>query len=292
MGAPTVAYKIAYSPPPRYSASTQGLTASIRYKVAWADAFTFVNKVLGISDGSPWALPASPNLKATDAVVNPVAIKDNPTGGGTVPGEFYKHAHIDVTFSSQSLQPYAADTTAAVIPAFQFDQAAPVEQSTFQIQYSPQMIRIPGGSIKWATTTANGTAQTVPATVKDPSISGAEYIRKPAFNLNITLHNCLYIQASNFADKVGKVNNATMWGSCYAETVLLDGVSSNSRSLSNGQAILDVTLNYKWQKIGWNSIMGSDGEIYRYTKQGGGLVYETANITPQAVILPAQRWTS
>jgi hypothetical protein len=197
-----------------------------------------------------------------------------------------------VTFSSQSLQPYAADTTAAVIPAFQFDQAAPVEQSTFQIQYSPQMIRIPGGAIKWSDKKADGSAQTVPATIKDPSQSGAEYIRKPAFNLNITLHNCLYIQASNFADKIGKVNNATMWGTCTPETVLFDGVSSSTRSLSNGQAILDVTLNYKWQKIGWNVAMGSDGVIYRYVAKDDSLIYEKADITPAAIILPAQRWTS
>jgi len=82
-----------------------------------------------------------------------------------------------------------------------------------------------------------------------------------------------------------------MWGTCYAETVLLDGISTSTRSLSNGIAIVDVTLNYKWQKIGWNVAMGSNGEIYRYTKQSGALIYETANINPASVILPAQRWT-
>lgn len=290
MGAPSVPYKISYSPPPRYAASYTGLSATVRYKVDWADAFTFVNQALGIGDGSPWPLPASPNLKATDATINPIGVKDSSTGGGTVPGEFYKHAHIDVTFNSQSIQPYAADTTNEIIPAFQFDQSSPVEMATFQIQYSPQMIKIPGGSIKWATAKANGAAQSVPATVKDPSSSGAEYVRKPAFNLNITLHNCLYVQASNFADKIGKVNSTTMWGTCEPESVLLDGISTNSRSLSNGQAILDVSLNYKWQKIGWNTAMGSDGQIYRYTKQNNDLIYERTDINPATVILPSQRW--
>jgi hypothetical protein len=176
------------------------------------------------------------------------------------------------------------------IPALQFDQTSPVEMSSFTIQYSPQMIRIPGGALKWATATATGAAQSVPSTVKDPSLSGGEYIRKPAFNLNITLHNCLYIDAGNFADKVGRVNESTMWGNCEPESVLLDGVSSTQRSLSNGIVILDVTLNYKWQKIGWNVAMGSNGELYRYVKQNGLTVYSTGDINPASVILPSQRW--
>jgi hypothetical protein len=162
--------------------------------------------------------------------------------------------------------------------------------SSFTIQYSPQMIRIPGGALKWATATATGAAQTVPSTVKDPSLSGGEYIRKPSFNLNITLHNCLYIDAGNFADKVGRVNESTMWGNCEPESVLLDGVSSTQRSLSNGIVILDVTLNYKWQKTGWNVAMSSNGELYRYVKQNGLTVYSTGDINPASVILPSQRW--
>ena len=295
MGTPTVAYKISYTSPPRYSGSrANGLSAQVRYKVDWANAFTFVNDVLGAIDGSPWAFPASPNLKATEAVINPIGVKSGGAGDGTtgtVPGQYFEKAHIDVTFNSQSQQVGGMDVSGSdTIPALQFDQGNPVEMSSFTIQYSPQMIRIPGGAIKWATSTATGAAQTVPTTVKDPSLSGGEYIRKPAFNLNLTLHNCLYIQASNFADKVGRVNSSTMWGTCEPESVLLDGISSTQRSLSNGIVILDVTLNYKWQKIGWNVAMGSNGEIYRYIKQNGLPVYSTGDINPAAVILPSQRW--
>ena len=295
MGAPSVSYKVSYTSPPRYSGSrANGLSASVRYKVAWADAFTFVNDVLGALDGSPWAFPPSPNLKATEAVINPIGVKSGGAGNGTTgtaPGEYFEKAHIDVTFNSQAAQVGGMDVSGSDgIPALQFDQSSPVEMSSFQIQYSPQMIKIPGGSLKWALTNANGTAQTVPATVKDPSLSGAEYIRKPAFNLNITLHNCLYVQASNFADKVGKVNDRVMFGNCEIESILFDGVSTTQRSLSNGVAILDVTLNYKWQKIGWNTAMGSDGKIYRYlTKQDQG-VYDRTDINPASIILPSQRW--
>lgn len=295
MGAPSVAYKISYTSPPRYSGSrANGLSAQVRYKVNWADAFTFVNDVLGAVDGAPWAFPASPNLRATEAVINPIGVKSGGAGDGTtgtVPGQYFEKAHIDVTFNSQAAQVGGMDTGFTEnIPALQFDQANPIEMSSFQIQYSAQMIKIPGGALKWASTKADGTAQTVAATVKNPSLSGAEYIRRPAFNLNLTLHNCLYVQASNFADKIGKVNSATMFGTCEAESVLLDGISTNNRSLSNGIAIVDVVLNYKWQKVGWNTAMGSDGEIYRYVKQSGLPVYGTTDINPTAVILPSQRW--
>ncbi len=295
MGAPSVAYKVSYTSPPRYSGSrANGLSAQVRYKVDWANAFTFVNDVLGAIDGSPWAFPASPNLKATEATINPIGVKSGGAGNGTTgsaPGEYFEKAHIDVTFNSQSQQVGGMDVSGSdTIPALQFDQSSPVEMSSFNIQYSPQMIRIPGGALKWATATATGAAQSVPSTVKDPSLSGGEYIRKPAFNLNITLHNCLYIDAGNFADKVGRVNESTMWGNCEPESVLLDGVSSTQRSLSNGIVILDVTLNYKWQKIGWNVAMGSNGELYRYVKQNGLTVYSTGDINPASVILPSQRW--
>jgi hypothetical protein len=295
MGAPTVAYKISYTSPPRYSGSrANGLSAQVRYKVDWANAFTFVNDVLGALDGSPWAFPASPNLKATEATINPIGVKSGGSGDGTTgsaPGEYFEKAHIDVTFNSQSQQVGGMDVSGSdTIPALQFDQTSPVEMSSFNIQYSPQMIRIPGGALKWATANATGAAQSVPSTVKDPSLSGGEYIRKPAFNLNITLHNCLYIDAGNFADKVGRVNESTMWGNCEPESVLLDGVSSTQRSLSNGIVILDVTLNYKWQKTGWNVAMSSNGELYRYVKQNGLTVYSTGDINPASVILPSQRW--
>jgi hypothetical protein len=295
MGAPSVAYKVSYTSPPRYSGSrANGLSAQVRYKVDWANAFTFVNDVLGAIDGSPWAFPASPNLKATEATINPIGVKSGGAGDGTTgsaPGEYFEKAHIDVTFNSQSQQVGGMDVSGSdTIPALQFDQTSPVEMSSFTIQYSPQMIRIPGGALKWATATATGAAQTVPSTVKDPSLSGGEYIRKPSFNLNITLHNCLYIDAGNFADKVGRVNESTMWGNCEPESVLLDGVSSTQRSLSNGIVILDVTLNYKWQKTGWNVAMSSNGELYRYVKQNGLTVYSTGDINPASVILPSQRW--
>lgn len=293
MGAPSVAYKISYTSPPRYSGSrANGLSAQVRYKVDWANAFTFVNDVLGAVDGSPWAFPASPNLKATEATINPIGVKSGGSGDGTTgsaPGEYFEKAHIDVTFNSQSQQVGGMDVDDQ-FPANYFND--PIEMSSFNIQYSPQMIRIPAGSLVWHGFKADGTIQTVPSDVKSPNQMGAEYIRKPAFNLNIVLHNCLWVESSNFADKIGKVNDTTMWGNCEPETVLFDGVSTTQRSLSNGLAVLDVTLNYKWQKIGWNVAMSSDGTIYRHRKKSdGNLVYERADITPLAIILPSQRWT-
>jgi hypothetical protein len=106
----------------------------------------------------------------------------------------------------------------------------------------------------------------------------------------MTLHNCLYVNASNFKDKIGCINNAKMFGDCDIETVLFDGVSTTQRSLSNGIVILDVTLNYKWQKVGWNAAMGSDGNIYHIMTKSGLSVYQKADIKPDTIIPPSQRW--
>lgn len=289
MGTPSVAYKQAHSPAPKIKGSLQGLQSTVRYRVEWADAFTFANEVLGLLDGNPWKWPASPNMRATEANIEPIAIKDTPdTGGGSVPGTYYRWAYVDVTFSSITSN-LAMTGTAEQPPANQFDAANPIEMSSFQIQYASEMIKIPNGTLKWADTTNIGANQILPISIRAPE-SGAYYMRVPTFNLNITLHNCLYVQASNFAEKVGKVNSATMFGTCDPETVLFDGVNTSRREMSDGTAILDVTLNYKWRKSGWNVAMGSNGYLYQYSKIDGKLVYERDDILPLTIISPAQRW--
>jgi len=280
--------------------ATDPTTANQAVRKSYVDNYTpagVITQYGGSSAPTGWLLCQGQAISRTNSLYTRLFTAISTTYGagdgttGSAPGEYFEKAHIDVTFNSQSQQVGGMDVGGSdTIPALQFDQTSPVEMSSFTIQYSPQMIRIPGGALKWATATATGAAQTVPSTVKDPSLSGGEYIRKPSFNLNITLHNCLYIDAGNFADKVGRVNESTMWGNCEPESVLLDGVSSTQRSLSNGIVILDVTLNYKWQKIGWNVAMGSNGELYRYVKQNGLTVYNTGDINPASVILPSQRW--
>lgn len=298
MGSPTVAYKQAHTPSPRVKASLQGLTSSVRYLTAWADAFTFVNDALGFRDGSPWIWPASPNMRATEASIEPVG---NKIGGAasdaSVPGNYYLKAYIDVQFSSAvSILPMPS-----VYPvATQFDPANPVDMSSFSVQYSAEMIKLPSSALQWSFYNADGTAQTIPASIKDPG-SGNDYYRCPTFTLNLTLQNCLYVNYNNFANKIGLVNSSTMWG-CGPETILLDGASTNRREMASGLPILDVTLSYKWRAVGWNVAMASNGNFMRYARRQtdsfgsviiapGNTVYQVANINPTIIIPTSQRWT-
>jgi hypothetical protein len=285
MSAPTVPYKQAASPSPRISANLQGLSANVRYKVDWADAFEFVNSALGLLDGVPWAWPASPNMRATSANIEPVGHISR-GGIGSAPGEYYESAFVDVTFSSiVSTPPGVAYEQPA---ATQFDPSDPIEMSSFQVQYAAEMIKVPSGAVKWATAEADGTAQYVPADMPQPS-SGSDFIRAPTFNLSLTLHNCLYANSSMFQDRVGKVNISTMWG-CKPETVLFDGVSTSRREMSSGLSILDITLNYKWKKSGWNVAMARNGKLYRYTDLTNTPIYWRTDIKPLTIVPPSSRW--
>lgn len=297
MGVPTVAFRQAASPPPRITASPQGLTAVVRYRTTWEDAFTFVNDVLGILDGNPWQWPSSPNMRAYNAEIEPIGIRDNVAeqtkslSFGSSPGEFYEYAMVTVTFGSQAVlatMPFTGDTI-NIPPADQFDPINPVEMSSYQVTYGTEMIKVPGGALAWSANNADGSNQTIPAGVASPE-SGASYYRVPTFDLNFTMHNCLYVDYSIVRNKIGKVNNATLFTNCERETALLNGLQTSRREMSDGTVILDVTLNYKWRSIGWNVSLGTDGNFYRYVKATGFPIYEETAIGPLDVIPTVTRW--
>jgi hypothetical protein len=297
MASPSVPYKQLDKPAPRIGANPQGLTATVRYSTSWADAFTFVNEILGIFDGNPWIWPSSPNIRAYDAQIEPVGVRTDvatqpkPEGYGSSPGEYYEQALISVTFGSQSsltTMPFTADTQ-NIPPALQFDPQNPIEMSSYSVQYGTEAIKVPGGSLKWAFIDANGNPETVPAGVKSPT-SGSEYWQVPTFKLNIVMHNCLYLDTSLVADKIGKVNDATIFNVCEPETLLLNGVTTSRRSMSDGAVILDVTLGYSWRKIGWNVAFASNGVLYRYLRQNSDTNYPKTSIHPNDLFPPLTRW--
>jgi hypothetical protein len=298
MASPTVAFEQMASPSPRIGASPQGLNAVVPYRVAWADAFTFVNEILGILDGQPWIWPASPNMRAYDAQIEPFGLNPdlaNQTSSvpsfGSSPGEFYEFAIVRVTFGSQSALttlPFTGDTI-NIPPATQFDPANPIEMSSYQVTYGTEMIKVPGGALAWSVNNADGGAQSVPAAVRAPE-AGSSYYRVPTFDLNLTMRNCLRVDYSVVRNAIGKVNDEVLFTNCNRETLLLNGLSTNRREMSDGVVILDVTLNYKWRSIGWNVTLGTDGNFYRYVKTTGFPIYPETDIAPLTVIPNSIRW--
>lgn len=296
MGAPTVEFAQTATPP-RITANPQGLTAVVKYRTTWEDAFTFVNQALGILDGNPWQWPASPNMRAYNADIEPIGLVQNvasqakPVSYGSSPGEFYEFAIITVTFGSQavlSTMPFTGDTI-NIPRADQFDPANPVEMSSYQVTYNTEMIKIPGGALAWSGFKADGSVQVVPAGVRPPD-AGSAYYRIPTFDLNMTMHNCLFVDYSIVRDKVGKVNDRVTFTNCAIETLLLNGLQTSRREMSDGVGILDVTLNYKWRSIGWNVTLGSDGEFYDYVRTNFDQLYPTTDIRPDIVLPQTVRW--
>jgi hypothetical protein len=297
MGTPSVDFAQVHSPAPRISASPQGLNAVVKYKVAWLDAFTFVNEILGILDGDPWIWPASPNMRAYNADIEPVGVRDDvkqqskPISYGSSPGEYYDQALIAVTFGSQAaLASMPFDSIINIPPATQFDPSDPIEMSSYSVNYTTEMIKVPGGALKWSSQKADFSTQTIPAGVGNPE-SGAAYYRVPTFDLNITLHNCLTVDYSVVRNVIGKVNDDVIFTNCERETLLMNGLSTQRREMSDGTVILDCTINYKWRSIGWNVALGSDGDFYRYvTTNISQALYLPADIHPTTVFPSTTRW--
>lgn len=303
MGIPSVPFKQAATPPPRVTASPQGLTAVVRYRVAWSDAFTFVNEILGILDGEPWKWPASPNMRAYNAEIEPIGVTDDvktqakPVSYGSSPGEFYEWAMVTVTFGSQATlatMPYnPVEITGIPIdvpPADQFDPETPVEMASYQVTFGTEMIKIPGGALEWAAQDEDGDPQTIPAGIRPPD-SGSAYWRVPTFDLNMVLHNCVKVDFDVVRDRIGCVN-ATKTLACDPETLLFNGLQTTRREMSDGTGILDVTLNYKWKRMSWNRTLGSNGSGYRYvSKDSGQPLYLPKNIDPRAILPKEIRWS-
>ena len=287
MGKPSVNYKQVVNPAPKISGTLQGLQSTVRYIVSWADAFSFANDALGLNDGSPWTWPASPNMRAVEARIDPVAVKNAPEADGSTPGTFYSKAYVDVTFASVTRAIPSAGTVDQPV-ADQFDPANPVEMSSFRISYGCEMIKVPAGSIYWSGFKADGTVQVLDSGIEDPE-SGGLYLRSPTFNLDFTLHNNLQMTSANIVNKIGKVNDVLTFG-CSPETLLFDGLATSRREMSSGLPVVDVTLNYKWKKVGWNVAMSRKGKLLRYEKRNTDLLYERAKIGPLDIILPSQRW--
>lgn len=307
MGSPTVPYRQEHAPAPEISASAQGLQATIRFRVDWQDAFGFVNQVLGLLDGVPWAWPASPNMRAYEAKIRPVGLRkdvatqvanlplaNTPTSAahtyGSTPGQYYQYAHVDVTFGSQASLAMSASSGTASPPAHMFDQTVDIPMSTYQVTFAADYVKIPGGAIQWANTTNTGANQTVPANIGAPDAGGV-YFRTPSFDMTMTLYNQIFVDYSQVQAKIGLVNQSTMFSFCAPETLLLSGVSTNRREMASGIVVIDCNLNYKWRKLGWNYCQGDNGTFYRYTaKATNAPIYATADINPLSVIQPTWRW--
>lgn len=287
MGAPSVSYKQVVNPSPKVTGTLQGLQSTVRYVVSWKDAFSFANDVLGLNDGKPWNWPASPNMRAVEARIDPVAVKGNPEADGSTPGTFYAKAYVDVTFASVTRSIPQSGTIDQPV-ADQFDPANPVEMSSYRVTYSAEMIKVPSGSLRWSGFKSDGTVQLVDTDISLPEAGGV-YLRSPTFNLDFTLHNCLQLTYTNIINKVGKVNDVATFG-CDPETLLFDGLNTARREMSNGLPIVDITLNYKWRSVGWNVAMTNKGQLLRYTKQNTDLLYQRTKIAPLDIILPSQRW--
>jgi hypothetical protein len=112
MGAPTVNYEI-LADGYEVTAGEGGLRAIVPCIVAWEDAFTFADDVMGygtavvvgpVSYSIPWRFPGAPNAKmyASGCRITPIGAKRDALadGEGLRPGQYFTYAKVVVEFST------------------------------------------------------------------------------------------------------------------------------------------------------------------------------------------------
>jgi hypothetical protein len=135
MGSPTVPYEI-LADGYEVVAGDGGLRATVPCIVAWEDAFTFADDVMGygtavvvgpVSYSIPWKFPGAVNAKlyASGCRVTPIGAKQDvlADGSGLVPGQYFKYAKVVVDFSTPSFTQDPSDDPANLN---QLDPANPI----------------------------------------------------------------------------------------------------------------------------------------------------------------------
>lgn len=123
MGAPSVDYEM-FVDGYKITSGTNGFRAQASFLVAWADAYTFHDDIMGfatatvvgpVTYNTPWQFPGSTSarLYASSCEISPFGLAGGAApitlAKGMKPSEFWSHVRFDVTFETPSYAHSAAD---------------------------------------------------------------------------------------------------------------------------------------------------------------------------------------
>jgi hypothetical protein len=135
-------------------ASNGGYAASVPYLVTWANAFTFIDEVMGSTSGSttlpptwtnPHKLPytGSAKLYANEFQCEPCGADGSAIPNeGILPGEYFTHAKVTVTYKTPELVQASGDDASHL---FQLDPANPLTLCEQRVRQSSKVTTRKGG---------------------------------------------------------------------------------------------------------------------------------------------------
>jgi hypothetical protein len=240
-----------------------------KFLCPWAHSNAAANAIMGISSYTgatifrqlPLQCPESPNLYAAAVGViegyGAFALND------TTPT--WEYAVLPVTFAPLPYDP-GADT-----------QHSPDGQAypfcSFSVKGTSQFYEMPDTSFLWAAD--------APAGLAGKPIGSKMGVHLPQLALQVKLHAVPFFPWLQFADLLGKVNDATFMG-MDPELMLFEDYDTQMELQSDGTKTQEVTLNFSYRPKAWNTAPDpTDGATWHPIEgPGGEKPYELANLKP------------
>lgn len=270
MSTPTVSYKMLAKGYSVRGNLREGYQAKVPFLVAWADAFTFADQVMGVvrqpsvappaGQASivqavvPWIFPgsASARLYATDFEIQPIGSNGEPlpTYYGLRPGEFFTHAIVTVTFETPHLQWQALDDPGNLQ---QLDPANPITLCDQSIKG--------GGQIR----TRRGSGYVYS---DSKSLQGDIGVPEKQARLVLKFPRLPYLPWQQWAPYYGSVNDRSVLG-CATGTLIFEGCETQFTATTSGIQGQMAVMEFTWQPFDWNQQNRPDTGALDFVYQKG-----------------------
>lgn len=268
MPTPTVPYSLMVNPPPTLASGDHGPTVTANFKIAWSDAFSFYDSILGYRTGSsyggpttisePWRWPPNPKLIAMSCKITPITIPKNPTPGtnqGLAAGEFFSDAKAEVVFGTAGPSGGGAGNYSEIddpMSFMQFDPGNPITLCTCDVDYSVQFENYDGGFFRWSNIDGGSEAgKDVPFRV------GKRLVRA---KLLAYFPQVPYLPWQKIKPYLGCVNWQSVFGAGVGQ-VMFDGFATKNEVTSAGVRNKGVTLAFQYSSRDWNKFMQKSGNV-------------------------------
>lgn len=242
-----------------------GLKAVVPYYVAWADAFTFAQQVIGgatvVRAGSGWHVtwtapyqfPAvSRPLYAQRFDIEPCGANGTSIGAtkGLAPGEYWDHAIVRVEFESPSAVQQIGDDPGG---ANQLDPSNPITACEQSVKMAGKMQTLKAGSYLY---------QSGNPVIGDFAVPMCDT------KLVLKFPRVPFLPYQVLRPYINTVNNAALFGNAKGQ-LLLEGADTVYTPMADGSYGQAVTLEFAENAIGdWNSIAKPDGTYDLVYKAG------------------------
>ena len=272
MPTPSVYWSVMSNYPPQIRANQQSPEVTAHLKIFWADAFTFVNQVMGeyttlpsgiVVSGDPWRYPGNDKLVAVECEVEPFGVDQNFINPGKhlglVAGEYWQYAKATVKFATPPWMTSLDDP-----------------QGRMQLD--------PDDPITWCVQDLDIGSEYVPSNIKYIWKSDSKPVNQPiprkisTTEIDLKFPRVAYIPAKKIEEHVDCVNSQSIFGKPEGTVVFL-GAKTSQSATSQGIRDKSVTLKFKFSTFEWNKLERENGVIDQpINPTGGGGIYRAKDL--------------